>query len=265
MKTKTKLGRFVSPGILLFPFLQSLYLCPFPLPWIVCNECPVFSCLMNPKTTPIRRVLLVNFLVSGLLVGRAFCSWACPFGALHEIGSMFASQLGGINPLRRGLRTVKVFLVLFTFLVAFSLAYPILLGFLPQLLDLSFILNPIYVVGVTLNSFILTVPWIIGLLKAFIFTFFLSLSMFWRRTWCKICPLGTVISLFNKVDLIKLKVNRDKCDGCSQCSTVCQMSLKPLHNGLRSVDCIKCLDCVQECGASAIEVKSRFLKRPSLT
>jgi len=260
MKTKTKLGRFIAPSILLFPFLQSLYICPFPIPWIVCNECPIFPCLMNPKTTPIRRVLLVNFLVSGLLVGRAFCSWACPFGALQETGSIFAGKRGGIYPLRRGLRIAKVFLVLFTFLAAFSLAYPILLGFLPQLLDISFILNPIYVVGVALNSSILKVPWIVGFLRAFIFTFSLGLSIFCRRTWCKICPLGTVISPFNKLGLIGLKVTRDKCDGCDRCSSVCQMSLEPQRNGLRSVDCIRCLDCVQECGASAIEVRSKFLK-----
>lgn len=258
MKTKTKLGRFIAPSILLFPFLQSIYVCPFPLPWVVCNECPVFSCLMNPKTTPIRRVLLANFLFSGLLVGRAFCSWACPYGALQETGSMFVTKPGGVNPLRRGLRIVKVFLALFTFLTAFSLAYPILLGFLPQLLDLSFILNPIYVVGVTLNSFILTVPWIVGPIRGFIFAFFLSLSVFWRRTWCKICPLGTVISLFNKVSLVELKVNRDKCNGCNRCSSVCQMGLEPTSDGLRSIDCIKCLDCVQECEAFAIKVKPRI-------
>ena len=260
MKTKLKLGRFVAPGVLFFPFLQSLYVCPFPLPWVVCNECPVFSCLMNPKTTPLRRVLLANFLVSGFLVGRAFCSWACPFGALQEMCSTFAGKLGGINPLRGDLRTVRVFLALLTFLAAFSLAYPILMGFLPQLLGLSFVLNPIYAVGVALNSFLLTVPWVIGLLRVFIFTLFLGLSMLWKRTWCKVCPLGAVISLFNKVSLVRLRVNRDKCDWCNKCFSACQMNLKPQCNGLSSVDCIMCLDCVQECEASAIEVKPRILK-----
>jgi polyferredoxin len=86
----------------------------------------------------------------------------------------------------------------------------------------------------------------------------LGLSIFWRRTWCKVCPLGTIISLFNKVSWVKLKVNRDKCDGCDRCSSVCQMSLDPQRNGLRSIDCIKCLDCDQECETFAIKVKLRI-------
>jgi polyferredoxin len=217
---------------------------------------------MNPKTTSLRRVLLINFLVSGLLVGRAFCSWACPFGALQEIGSMFTIKLSRTNSPRRSLRIIKVFLVLFTFLIAFCPAYPILLSFLPQLLALSFILNSIYAISFTLNSLILTIPWIIGFLKAFIFIFFLGLSIFLRRTWCKICPLGTIISFFNKISLIKLKVNKDKCNECNRCSLICQMSLEPQYNGLRSIDCIRCLDCIYECEARAfiIEVKFKILK-----
>ena len=258
MNTKTKLGRFFAPSILLFPFLQSLFLCPFPLPWIACRECPVFSCLMNPKTTPIRRILLINFLVSGLLAGRAFCSWACPYGALQEIGSTFSRKPVGINPLHRDLRIIKVFFGLFTFLIAFSLAYPIILGLLPQLFGLSFLLDPIYIIGFTLTSTILTVPWIFGLLRVVIFTFFLGLSFFLRRSWCKICPLGSVMGPFNKVSQIELKFYPDKCDGCKRCSSVCQMDLEPTQNGLRSIDCIQCLDCIHACGKSAIAVKSRF-------
>ncbi|MFQ6125041.1 MAG: 4Fe-4S binding protein [Candidatus Heimdallarchaeota archaeon] len=258
MNSKQKLGRFIAPSILLFPFLQSLYLCPFPLPWIVCGECPIFSCLMNPKTTPIRRILLVNFLVSGLLVGKAFCSWTCPYGALQEIGSTCARKLEGINPLRKDLRIIKVFFGFFAFLIAYGLAYPILLGFFSPLFDLSFILDPIYIVGVTLTSTILTVPWIFWVLRVFTFTFFLGLSIFMRRSWCKICPLGTILGPFNKVSLIGLRVNRDKCEGHKRCSLVCQMDLEPLRNGLKSVDCIRCLDCAHACGPSAIEVKSHF-------
>ena len=261
MITKIKLGRFIAPSLLLFPFLQSLYICPFPLPWIVCNECPVFSCLFNTKTTPIRRFLLVNFLVSGVLAGKAFCSWACPYGALQELGSTFVEKPRGINSLHRDLKIFKIFIGLVTFLIAFSLAFPILLGYRPQLIKLSFILDPIYVVGVTLTSVFLTIPWLFWLLRLFIFTFFLGLSIFLRRSWCKICPLGIILGPCNKVSLIELRFNADKCNRCNRCLLVCQMGLDPTQNGLRSVDCIKCLDCVHACEESAIEVKPIYLKR----
>jgi len=262
MKSRTKLGKFIFPGVLLFPFLQSLYICPFPLPWIACNECPIFSCLMNPKTTPIRKLLLVNFVVSGFLVGRIFCSWTCPFGMLQEASSTFFGKFRRVNSLGKGLKVIKVFLVLLTFLVAFGLAYPILLSFLPWLSNLPFMTNLVYATSFALNSFILTVPWLTGLLRTFIFVSALSLAILYRRIWCKICPLGTVISIFNKLSLIKLKVNPEKCSECSRCSANCQMKLKPQLNGLNSVDCIRCLDCLLDCESSAIEVKPRFLKSP---
>lgn len=255
-RIRIRLARFVVPSILLLPFLQSLSICPFPLPWIVCSECPVFSCLMNPRTTPIRRMLLAGLLASGLLVGRAFCSWACPFGALQEIASTFFGRRGGVNPRGLRLRAAKIFALLVAFFIAFGLAYPILLGFLPKLLCQS-VLDQVYTLSVTLNSFIASAPSIIGSLRAFTFASFLGLCVFLRRTWCKVCPLGTSISLFNKLALIGLKVDRNRCDCCSRCSSVCQMSLKPQQEGLSSIDCVRCLGCYEECSRSAIGIKIR--------
>ncbi|MEM2875396.1 MAG: hypothetical protein QXL67_00355, partial [Candidatus Bathyarchaeia archaeon] len=67
---KTKFIRFSIPVLLFFPFIQSFLLCPYPIPWMLCEECFVFSCFMNPKTTHLRKFLLINFLVSGMVVGR---------------------------------------------------------------------------------------------------------------------------------------------------------------------------------------------------
>ena len=255
MKFRREHSRFVAPALLLFPFLQSLYVCPFPLPWVVCSECPVFYCVMNPKTSPLRSFLLVSLPVTGLLFGRAFCSWGCPYGALQETSSLIGEKLGVCRPLRNKLTLFKVTLFIFTFLVAFSLAYPILLGFLPQTLPSLSLLESIYIVSVTLHSFILKFPWLVPSLKVLLFISFLWLSIFLSRGWCKVCPLGLLISIFNKTCLIVLRVDRKLCRECDCCSQVCQMGLYPLRDGLGSIDCIKCLSCVWECGSSAIKLK----------
>ena len=250
---KTKIVRFSVPTLLFLPFIQSLIICPFPIPWILCDECVVFSCFMNSKTTSLRRFLLINFLVSGLLVGRNFCSWVCPYGALQELSSIL-NRRRVFNPLKKSVQVIKISILSLTFLVAFTLFYPSISNFR---FFLSFLMDNLYIVAAAFTSFVIAAPWLVIFLRFILFTFFLILASFWRRTWCKICPLGTLLSLFNKVSLFKLEINRAKCVDCDLCSSVCQMDLKPTAGGLESIECIKCLDCIQECRSTAITINPR--------
>jgi len=55
--------------------------CPFGVPFVSCQSCPLTDC---PG-----RYLQLPFLglagLSGLLLGRVFCGWACPVGFLVDI------------------------------------------------------------------------------------------------------------------------------------------------------------------------------------
>lgn len=245
--------RFVAPSILFIPFAQSLISCPFPIPWVLCEECTVFSCLMNPKTTPVRRLLLINFLVSGLLVGRAFCSWVCPYGAVQEL---FSTSGRGMNfkPSRGLLNAVRILLFFLTFSASLALYNSVMRGafLLPPLLA-----DLIFKVGITLLTVIPAgFPTLIQL-RLFLFIAFLVVVFIVRRGWCRVCPLGSLISPFNKVSLYRLVLNEAKCNDCGLCLDLCQIGLNPKKGGLDSIDCIKCLGCVKGCGRSAITVVLR--------
>ncbi|MCD6529944.1 4Fe-4S binding protein [Candidatus Bathyarchaeota archaeon] len=244
--------RFVAPSILFIPFVQSLITCPFPIPWVLCEECTVFSCLMNPKTTPIRRLLLINFPVSGLLVGRSFCSWVCPYGAVQESSSILGLGMN-FKPSRRLVNAVRIILLFLAFSASFTLYHSITKETLlpPLLADL------VSVVGIGLLTVIPTgFPGIVQL-RLLLFTALSAATFIVRRSWCRVCPLGSIVSLFNKFSLYRLSLNKTKCDGCGLCSDVCQMGLDPEKGGLDSIDCIKCLDCVERCGRSAITLSLR--------
>ena len=72
------------------------------------------------------------------------------------------------------------------------------------------------------------------------------------RPFCKwICPLGAIYSLFNKVSLLKITVDSNKCVGCGQCSKACKMDVDvcktPDHP-----ECIRCGACIKACPKDAI-------------
>ena len=248
-----KFARFVAPSILFIPFAQSLISCPFPIPWILCEECTVFSCLMNPKTTPVRRLLLINFFVSGLSVGRAFCSWICPYGAVQELLSILGRGMN-FKPSRGLINAVRILLFFLTFSASLTLYYSVMqrtFPLPPLLADLMF------KVGATLLTVIPTgFPALIQL-RLFLFITLLVVVFIVRRGWCRVCPLGSLISPFNKVSIYKLDFDEAKCNDCGLCSDLCQMGLDPKKGGLDSIDCIKCLDCVKACGRSAITIAPR--------
>ena len=79
------------------------------------------------------------------------------------------------------------------------------------------------------------------------------LSILFYRPFCKwICPLGAIYSLFNKISFLNIKVDGNKCVGCSQCSKACKMDIDvcktPNHP-----ECIRCGACIKACPKDAIQ------------
>src|SRR5512138_3848353 len=56
----------------------GIFRCPFLVPYVSCQNCPVITCHGRLFTMFWGFWLLLP--VSVLLVGRAFCGWACPGG-----------------------------------------------------------------------------------------------------------------------------------------------------------------------------------------
>ncbi|HUK84312.1 MAG TPA: 4Fe-4S binding protein [Candidatus Acidoferrum sp.] len=82
-------------------------------------------------------------------------------------------------------------------------------------------------------------------------------AFFFRRSWCRICPLGALIALFNRfppfkwISGVRLNKQSEKCTKCGICKRVCPTQDKEVYeqkNGdVASSQCIWCLRCVEMC------------------
>jgi polyferredoxin len=68
-----------------------------------------------------------------------------------------------------------------------------------------------------------------------------------KRAFCRyICPLGLILGFFNRISLLQIKLNQNKCISCSACKKHCPMGIDPVKE-VNSIECIKCGDCVRVC------------------
>ena len=78
------------------------------------------------------------------------------------------------------------------------------------------------------------------------------LSVLFYRPFCKwICPLGAIYSLFNKVSLLGIEVDKNACVGCKRCVAACKMDVNVLKTP-NHPECIRCGACMRACPKDAI-------------
>jgi polyferredoxin len=243
------------------PFFQSAYVCPYIFPWVVCEECDILHCWMNPKTTPIRGPLLLGTVVSGVGFGRAFCSWICPYGTLLQTIERWRRLPPNVwSPRGPLFRWVKVAFGLFTLAVVLGMLYPILVvrglvtpGMMPYLDPFYLAVNPVLITLIQHRDF----WW--GLRMVFIAGFILA--AFWiGKAWCKICPLGYLFSGLNRVSLFKLDFRAPRCikpeTECSACQVICPEGLDPVIGEAESGECTRCMECVVACPVGKVKAEA---------
>ena len=80
------------------------------------------------------------------------------------------------------------------------------------------------------------------------------------RPFCKyICPLGAFYALFNRVAIIRMSVDTNKCINCNACLNVCGMNIDPKTDP-NSPECIRCSECIKTCPVCALSMKQRLTK-----
>jgi polyferredoxin len=82
-------------------------------------------------------------------------------------------------------------------------------------------------------------------------------AFYFRRSWCRICPLGGLIALFNRfppfkwISGVRLSKVEEKCTKCGICRRVCPTQVKEVYEqksgDVASSQCIFCLRCVEMC------------------
>ena len=86
-------------------------------------------------------------------------------------------------------------------------------------------------------------------------------TIFNQRTWCTICPMGTMASLVARTKIINRKIkhvtfDEDKCVSCQMCSKNCPMNIDLIEyknsGKVTHADCLKCKVCVKRCPKNSL-------------
>lgn len=82
-------------------------------------------------------------------------------------------------------------------------------------------------------------------------------AFFFRRSWCRICPLGALMAVFNRfppfkwISGVRLNKAEEKCKKCGICKRVCPTEVKEVYEknsgDVASSQCIWCMRCVEMC------------------
>lgn len=180
-------------------------------------------------------------LLFTFIFGRFYCSIICPFGLLQDF-------LGAILKRKTGKSRNFYKIRYFTAAIVFGL----LIG--GSVLGVK-LLDPYVNFGLILSAFLNKLNQL-SLVHAILVFVIISLLVFFKnRIFCTtVCPIGTILGIFSKNGVFKLKINSN-CTKCKQCEKECPTGC--ISSGIVSeiVDnerCVRCLRCIKECPQEAI-------------
>ena len=186
-------------------------------------------------------------IVLGLLMGRFFCGWLCPFGTLAR----WLDAIADLLPLHRRIalpsaRLLRVVLVAVSLLVGFAGFHLVLYLLLPYLL----LQQAVYALWLLGGSSV-ALSLMVGLLLAGL--------LFGPTTYCAtLCPTGGVLAWLGRWRRVRLTVSEPKACGrhCQLCSRACWLSLDPA-SGDPGPECDLCARCVPACPRTNLVVTFR--------
>jgi len=193
-------------------------------------------------------IILALLLLTTIFIGRIFCGFACPVGALEELISKinFKSSLKEQKNIKYKIdvsqRTTNIIRwAFFGIILILALVWSIsLLQIINPFLGFSFIKNPAAVA--------LTIPLVvlIGVSIA---------SIFLYRPWCRfLCPFGAIASLTSRFSQYKY-VRTEDCNNCGLCEKICPT--KEAYQDSKKAECYFCGRCVEICPQNAIILKRK--------
>ena len=219
-------------------------------------SCPLggLQIILSSRTLIVGIVVSASiFIIITILLGRAFCSWACPIGTIIEFFEIGLAKIkfvpafkkvGSNRPLSLIRNKLNKYMVLAATPIA-ALAFR----------------NPAYCAVCPIGTICRGLfqggqPFVAGLEMALV-PAVAALSLGEKRFWCKyLCPVGALLTAIGKINpFIKPKLNTDKCEDCKLCQRVCPAGID-LTKDASLAGCTKCLECYIKCPRDAIQIKA---------
>jgi ferredoxin-type protein NapH len=184
---------------------------------------------------------------SSLLLGRAFCGWACPVGGLQEIVATFRER-----PVRRKrIRWIKYVIWVPWF------------GFFIFLLLQAGGVREVNLAWRTQNGISVTDLHSLIIYLAVVLIFVVLSATIGRRAGCHtLCWMAPFMVIGRKIrnlfawPSLRLRAEKEDCIQCGRCTKACTMSIEVMDlvqvDELETQDCILCGSCVDTCPKGVI-------------
>lgn len=229
------------------------------VPGLNCYSCPgaVGACPLGAlqdslarsgKTAP--AYIFGILILFGLLLGRIVCGFLCPFGLIQEL--LYKIR----TPKLRKSRFTRIASYFKYILLIVVIAIPIIYAGIPvfckYICPAGTLEGAVSLLSNIQNSSFFEMLGYLFTWKFCVLLFVIVASVFIYRFLCRfICPLGAIYSLFCKISLLGVKLDKDKCINCGLCIQGCKMDIK--HVG--DHECIQCGECISICPVQAISWK----------
>jgi MauM/NapG family ferredoxin protein len=277
---KLLLARRLSQGFFFVLFVYILWATTYPLkssisPEILFKLDPLIMLITSLSERLILPGLLICLIMLflGLVLGRFFCGWVCPLGAIIDFSGMDNKGVLLKDQQDKSFRKTKFIIlgVIFIFaLLGFQLAWvfdPLVIAARFVSLNLipaiTFVIEGIFIWIIrTFNLYGPVYDLYRGLRSSFlgvkvyyfshallIFSFLLAIFFAGyklKRSWCRIvCPLGAIYAILARFSLLQRRIK--DCNHCMKCKSACRMgAIKDDLSYVKS-ECVACMDCVYNC------------------
>ena len=219
-----------------------------------------------------------------VVFGRLFCGWVCPLGSVHQFFSWAFKRTKFLKPKREDKSSLawKYFVLIFVLVGAvFGLdaaGYLDPLSFLTRSFALAVYPGLAHTLGAAtgvlygrgltalarplsqlLENLTLNTTFVQGLGVGLLFLAALALNAVKERFWCRyLCPTGALLGLLSRWNILKVRIDKEKCIDCGLCTQHCETQASPYPNDKwKSAECIYCATCAAICPTAAVRFPLR--------
>ena len=189
----------------------------------------------------------VATLVVTLFVGRFFCGWLCPLGALQQVAGWLGHRSARFAARRAQNQYHPAQAIKYYLLIALLAAAG--LGVLQ-----TGLLDPIPLLQRSINFLLLGglaqpgARFYAGAWAVAVVFLAILLSCLWRpRFYCRfICPLGALFGFLVRWTPWRIRKRQPECTECGLCEADCEGACEPFGK-IRLSECLLCLNCLKPC------------------
>ncbi len=199
-------------------------------------------------------------VVLTIFLGRFFCGWVCPFGALHQLVGYLAERglpLAERIRRRRFHRAQNIKYLILIFLLS-SLLWHVAGYRQPAPTALVGLLDPLALF--TRSMDLLLLPLVLpvwesaparfyqsGVLLFSVFATAVALNLKNPRFFCRfVCPLGALLALLSRWQVWRVGKVETPCSNCQRCDARCEGACNPSAT-IYSHECVLCMNCLKVC------------------